>query len=269
MEKDKLIDHMTDMTGETVGSAVGAGIGTAIGGPLGGIAGAAAGSVLGNAFKFVADDIRERVLSKKEKTRIEKVLSLAYDKVSLNIADGKIVRDDYQGNSEAEEILEGTILNAQQEYEERKIPYIANLYANLAFDDSVPSSTINSLLKLTSSITFRQLQIISVIGFVNMASENLGLSLASNNSSGQVRGINNIGIASDIYDLYQKSILMSKTVIFDAAGIKPADLYIGGLGVLLYNHMELASMDIDNTYKEILEFISGKEIKEMDAVGSG
>ena len=53
------------------------------------------------------------------------------------------------------------MLVAQKEYEERKLQYIANLYANIAFDDSISCEMADKLLKISSELTYRQLIILA------------------------------------------------------------------------------------------------------------
>ena len=48
-----------------------------------------------------------------------------------------------------------------------------------------------------------------------------------------------VAIASEIFDLYRSSVLMSSEVILDSAGINPSALSIGGYGAHLCNLMEL------------------------------
>ena len=65
------------------------------------------------------------------------------------------------------EIIEGMLLLAQKENEERKLPYIANFVANINFDEMVSRSMANYFLKLMSQITYRQIVILSIIGNAN------------------------------------------------------------------------------------------------------
>ena len=60
---------------------------------------------------------------------ITDVMDLAKEKIDENIKNNKKLREDdffenVDNRSSAEEILEGTLMVAQKEYEERKLPYI-------------------------------------------------------------------------------------------------------------------------------------------------
>lgn len=168
--KKEVVDTLSDVAGAATGSVVGAGIGTMVAGPIGAVGGAVAGSVVEKLFAWAGNEIKERFLSKQEEKRIADVMYLAKEKINNNFQSNKQLREDsfFDGvdvKSSAEEILEGTLLSAQREYEERKIKYIANLYANIAFDDSISREMADRLLKISSELTYRQLIILSIIGF--------------------------------------------------------------------------------------------------------
>ena len=59
--------------------------------------------------------------------------------------------------------MEGIFFAAQRENEERKLPYLANLYANICFDDAISRPMANQLIKIAASISFRQLAIAKVV----------------------------------------------------------------------------------------------------------
>jgi hypothetical protein len=71
-----------------------------------------------------------------------------------------------------------------------------------------------------------------------------------------ISGYDNISIASEIYDLYRRSLVFSKSVILDAAGITSAKLEISGIGALIYNLMDLPQMTYDDLAGRIVKFLS-------------
>lgn len=143
------------------------------------------------------------------------------------------------------------MLVAQKEYEERKIKYIANLYANIAFDENISREIADRLIKISSELTYRQLMILCAVGFVQIS----GVP-SKQDTYGEVSGLNNVSIASDIFDLYRKSLIFSSNAILDAAGINPSTLSLGGYGALLYNLMELPRIPLtDKDCIDILIFL--------------
>lgn len=163
VDKEKMIDSIADYGGAAAGAAVGAGIGTLIAGPVGAVGGALAGTVIEKVFYKIGADIKERVLSKSESKKIESVIMLAAKKIQTKIKSGKHLRNDdffddkIDDRSPAEEILEATLFAAQREYEERKLPYLANLYTNINFDSSIKRSMANQLIRIAESLSYRNL----------------------------------------------------------------------------------------------------------------
>ena len=251
MEKNDII---SDLSGVVAGTIVEASISTVAPGIGGILGGAVAGNLVEKVFDYVGKEIKQRFLSKREESRITNVMDFAKKKIDKNLQNNKKLRNDnffknIDEYSSAEEILEGTLLVAQKEYEERKLQYIANLYANIAFDDSISCEMADKLLKISSELTYRQLIILSVIGFAS------GVHRKSETYT-NVSGLNNVTIASEIFDLYRKSLVFSDQAILDAAGINPSQLKLGGYGALLYNLMELPKFPfVDRCAIDVLNFL--------------
>jgi len=240
--KKKLIENGADY----IGSAASATVGAAIGGTFAGPAGAALGSLAGTAVEKVVQtigaEIRRRVLSQSETRKVETVYTLAKEFIAENLNNNRKLREDdffdekINGRSSAEEILEGTLLVAQREYEERKLKYLAKLYANIAFSTDITAPTASFLIKLAEKMTYRQILILHCVAIARYSSVPMGLRKKAYQS---VSGLANVTIAAEIFDLYRSNILMSSEVIFDSAGINPSALSIGGYGAHLCNLMEL------------------------------
>lgn len=247
MENKEQINTISEISGSAVGAMVGSGIGNAVAGPLGAIAGSVAGNVIEKVFAWAGNEISMRLLSRQEEKRIVNVMDLAKKKIESNLAKDKKLRDDdffdqISDRSTAEEILEGTLLVAQKEYEERKLQYIANLYANIAFDEDISREIADRLIKVSSELTYRQLMIMSAVGF----SQITGIK-GKKEAYKEVQGLNNVSIASETFDLYRKSLIFSSEAILDAGGINPSKLILGGYGALLYNLMELPRIPLPDT----------------------
>jgi len=78
-------------------------------------------------------------------------------------SDGFFDSDFVAGRSPAEELLEGALLQAADSYEERKVPLLGNLYAELAFAAEVDRPTANYLLLLARRLTYRQLVLMACL----------------------------------------------------------------------------------------------------------
>jgi hypothetical protein len=55
-----------------------------------------------------------------------------------------------------------TAISAQREHEEKKIPYLANLLATIAFDPHIDVGMANYMVRIASSLTYRQYCILNI-----------------------------------------------------------------------------------------------------------
>lgn len=259
MKKEKIIDTVTDLGGSIAGSVTGTVIGTVIAGPTGAVSGALIGTAIEKTFVAIGNDIKERYLSKNERKKIGEVCELAKEKIAYKIENGHSLRTDsffdmIDGNrSAAEEALEGTLFAAQKEYEERKLPFLANLYANLNFDETASQSISNFLIKIASNLSYRQIVILSIIGKIDNNVLDLPLRFI------EYRGFTNdedISIAAEIYDLYRTSLLISNTAMLDHLNFIPNELILTGMGELLYQYMELENLESDDIEEKIIRFLT-------------
>ena len=259
-EKNTIVDSLTDIGGSVAGALAGAGIGAVIAGPVGIAGGAIAGTAIEKIFQRIGKEIQEKVLSKAESRKVGTVYSCAREKIESNLNSGKTLRSDdfflkkINDRSSSEEILEGTIFAAQREHEEKKLPYLANLYANINFDSTINRQMANQLIKVASDITYRQLVILYIIGAYQ--SHPQLVPKRRDTMFNGIRGYEKISIASEIYDLYRRSLVFSKNVILDTSGFTPSLLEISGNGALIYNLMELSTMHFDKIADEIVDFLS-------------
>lgn len=248
--------------GSSIAGAILGGAAGAIGGPAGIVAGAIVGTVCEHLFSKIGNDIKERILSKSEDRKIETVFSRAAKRISEKLEAGKTIRQDdffsesIDGRSPAEEILEKTLFVAQREAEERKLPYLANLYANIVFDTSITREQANQLIKAAEEISYEQLVIISVIAFYQIARQQFGTINPKEQDFRQtaykeVRGYDNIAILTSTYDLIRRGIIFAHQIPIDVASINPSSLYIAGLGANLLNFMELSSIPYDQLTEKI------------------
>ena len=259
-EKNKIVDEFADIGGSVAGALAGAGIGAVIAGPVGIAGGAIAGTAIEKVIQRIGKEIQEKFLSKAESRKIETVYSCAKEKIESNLKNRKALRNDdffskmIDDRSSSEEILEGTIFAAQREHEEKKLPYLANLYANINFDSTINRQMANQLIKIASDITYRQIVILYVIGSYQ-TNPQLVPKRRDRIFEG-IQGYEKISIASEILDLYRRSLVFSENVILDKGGFTPSLLKLAGNGAFLYNLMELSTMQFDKIAQDIVNLLS-------------
>ncbi len=263
MKNDEVVKSISEIGIDVTETAIATGVGLAMAGPAGAIGGAFVGSLCAQTLKQLRDEFISRGLSKKEHKRVSMVLDQAQNLIAQKLEKGQKVREDDffsqdgANTSSAEELLEATLIAAQREYEERKLPYLAKLYANIGFDASISRPIANYLIKLSSEITYRQIIIIQMLGFAQKISNSL--EIRENRTEGTVHGLENVGIATEVFDLYRKGIIFSKYIILDVAAVNPRNLELGGYGALLYNLMECDKLSEGDETVAVMKFLAGKE----------
>jgi hypothetical protein len=148
-----------------VGGIVGAVVGLP-GGPAASIGGAAVGSLVADALK----DFAGRMLSGRERVRLDSATSYIADGIEQELAAGRVVRQDdfFEGDanfsSSGAELLEGVLLKCKAQYQEKKVRLIANIFKVVAFDAAISAQMAYQVLNYAESLTYQQLCIIAFYG---------------------------------------------------------------------------------------------------------
>ncbi len=132
------------------------------------LAGGAAGAGLGEILASAGVEFYDRLLAPRQSVRAAGALAVATVEIDHRLREGQVPREDFTEaateDSDAAEILEGTLITAANSYEQRKVPYIGKFYANLAFDAAISPSYANLLLKLLDRLTYGQLRVMATLG---------------------------------------------------------------------------------------------------------
>jgi len=243
-EKSEPLRKMIECGAEIAGGAVGGAIGFLFAGPVGAAVGGAGGAVAALAIKHIGQEVSERCLGPRERTRIGAVLALATAEIHDRTKKGEKVRDDdfFKANGserpKAEEVAESILMKSQKEAEEKKLPYMAHLLANIAFDRNINSELAHQIIKIAEQLTYRQLCILKLSALTEQ------VSLRKNDFRGQETFARDIyQLLYEILDLYHRGLInFSGEVLFGPTDVAPAKMRIQGLGQDMFNLMNLASM---------------------------
>lgn len=241
---------------KAVVGGVGALVGTALAGPIGATAGGLIGGmappVIESTLASLGKEFRHRVLGQREELRVAVTFSLAADKISLRIMAGDKPREDgffkpiLGGRSAAQEVMEGVLIACQRSFEERKIQYLANLVANIAFEANVTQYMANCLVSMAERLSYQQLCAISVFA-LNPESPDESIL-----RKGDYRGYGDfsyplVNLLHEVLDLYNTGLINNGgSVIFGLTDINPSAVKIQGNGALLYGLMELSKIPKDD-----------------------
>lgn len=254
----KLRQAGSKIAGAGVGGIIGFFAGGLFGGPEGAFFGATSGQLIQEAFLYVGNEFNKRYMSPRETERIGGVLFYAEKKVGENIGKELTIRSDdfwdepLNGRAAAIEIIEGVLLAAQREHEEKKLPFFGNLLANIAFDPTIDREQANLLIKIGENITFRQMCILSVFADHNR----FDFGRISLRSSGfPYPNLKRNSLFQEAFDLGSKGLLysgldglifrgMQGSPVSKASDFALADrVRVVGIGYDLYRLMELREIE--------------------------
>lgn len=251
----ELIQGGSDMAGAAVGAAIGL-----VGGPVGVVAGAAGGAAVAHGFRRVAAEIRQRLLGPQEEVRIGAAAAYAGERIASYLQAGRPPREDgfFEGQTgdrpSADTLLEGVLLIARDAYEQKKVPLLGRLYANVAFNDSVSAAEANYLLTLAGALTYRQLVLLSV-AVDPLRPQRLPNRSYRADPTGAAARLRNEGVAliTEIFELYQRGLVAGGdgAAWISVADVNPGGMQITGPAGSLVTMMELgliSAADRDEVY---------------------
>lgn len=114
-------------------------------------------------------EVLRRSLSRREQARVGGAFHAAAEALRERQDAGDRIRGDNffrhdDGRSDADEMFEGVLLAAQRSYEERKVPYIGYLMANLCFEKQVDGYLANWAINTAHDLTWAQFVLLSAVG---------------------------------------------------------------------------------------------------------
>ena len=152
-----VVRRAQEVTPELVGGT----IGSFLGGPL--------GTVVGLGLTHAVHEVLSRLLSRRQEDRAEVVLSVAQERIRELHDEGHEPRQDgffddrAEKRADWEEVAEGTLISAMNDYEEKKARFYGYLIANIVFDDKVDRGMAHSLLRLGQQLSYRQLCLLALV----------------------------------------------------------------------------------------------------------
>ena len=246
-KETKNFDHLQNMLEggvEIAGGAIGGALGFLANGPAGAAAYGAAGSVAAVILKKVGQEVSRRLLAPREKIRIGGVLAIAAADINHRIENGEKIRtDDFfdeksSGRSDAEEVAENVLLKSQREPEEKKIPYMGHLLANVAFDSQISASLAHQITKAAELLTYRQLCILKLAVVKQV------YSLRDGDYRGQGTFSKELyQVLYECFDLYRRGYMANGgDVAFGPTDINPGKMNIQALGADIFLLMRLQAI---------------------------
>lgn len=232
-----LINDGVDLAGGAIGGA----LGFLAGGPTTAAIWGAGGVIVSKTLSHIGEEISERLLGPRERTRIGATLAISAKEISERIKAGEKIRNDgffdikEEGRSDAEELAESVLLKSQREPEEKKIPLFSHLLSNITFSTEITVALGEQLIKATEQLTYRQLCILRLVGLKgNYKLRNKDYRDHSNFSRKLYQVLN------ECLDLYTKGFINNgASVALGMTDINPSELTVQGIGSDIHNWMQL------------------------------
>ena len=208
---------------------------------------AASAAGLAASIRYVGDEFRNRLLAPREIQRVGIAITVIHKGISARRINGREVRQDgffdrlEQGSlSRAEEVAEDIVARCQREPEERKVPYVANLFAEIAFQPTVSADMAHQLARYADELTYRQFCILCIAStgrFRAMLRQN------DYRGEGGEFGLELLQLLYELADLEKKGLVRSAEGTILGAGLTdviPGRMRAQGLGVHLAQFTGLA-----------------------------
>lgn len=262
-EKNKAIEFLISAGSNLTGTAAGSALGFLIAGPGGAIIGGAVGSTVTDILKNIGQEVVDKKLSMAERQLVRSgaVYSFAVDKIKKNFESGTMPVDGFfdsdttNERTTAEELLEAVLVKAKDEYEEKKIKFLGNLYGNIAFRSGFSKQTFNQLINIASNLTYRQYCILAMIKNI----EKYNLRQEDYRKQQIYFPAETMYFMQEIFDLYNINMIRcvqenspDSEVFFGLTDIAPGRLRLQWIGEKFYELLNLNEID----ESEILSLIS-------------
>ena len=241
----RLIEKGAEIAGGAFASLAGTATGFIVAGPEGAFVGGAAGSSITMALRWLGQEMSSRLLGPREEQRLGYVYMLASFEIAERIKSGEQVRQDEffrekpSGRSEGEEVWESILMKSQREPEEKKLPYMAHLLANLAFDPGIGSHMAHQITKTAEQITYRQLCVLKLI----MTKERYTLRKNDYRNAGEGFPAELYQLFYEYFDLHNRGYIDSgRGTMLGLTDLNPSAVKLQGLGFVTFQLMRLSAI---------------------------
>lgn len=243
----RLVESGGRILAGSASSVIGAAAGAAVAGLPGMLLGGAAGSVASEMFLQVGEEFSRRFLSPRETERVGATLGGISAMVRDAQQHGAHIRTDgffdadAGERAEGEEVLEGIIQAAKDEYEERKLPYMMNLGKEVFLKEDLSRTIAVQLVHLAEALSYQQLILLSVIGL----NEQQPLGLRDRAYSGEQKSFSNLPLLASILQDFNHLKSLGLVTDGDASGYGPGEFVparmklVGGPGRRLVLYLGL------------------------------
>jgi hypothetical protein len=252
-ESFDLTAAVTDLVGVVGGEF----LGSRFPGGIPPIGGAIFGVGIVQTLRYLINEVKTRLYSPREMRRVITVLMLIVRAIEREKSRGYTLRDDdffrraIDERTTAEELGDAVIYAAQREHEERKLPFIANLFAFFAFNSRIDQAMANYMVKLAGALTWRQYCILSS----RTIHPEKGLRSAPFNATQRENPSQVFATLAECFELYRIALINFKYqfgLVTKIENMAIESIRLDGVGQYLHLGMHLSEIptaDVDDVTK--------------------
>lgn len=232
-------------------------IGALVAGPIGAVAGGVAGTLI----KYGLEDFMDRWLTPKEIKRVGTSTEYIINQINSRLDEGynlntRLFENKDDKISDAEELFEGILLKCKNQYQEKKVKYISNIFVSSAFDTTISSTTANQILSIAEGLTYRKLCILAFYGIKDDAYDTTELMIEPYSWYENKLFLQDLEVLKqDIFELMNQGLLTNdNTATFTCDDIIPGRYSLTAIGKVYFNILGLSEIerkDIDIIYDEL------------------
>ncbi len=207
-------------------------------------------SMLSPMIKDVSREMYERVLSGLQMLRVNEVICQVIKKITHRLNNGEQLRTDPLITSDngtmLKQILEGLLLNAMEEFENKKINSYSDLFTNICFDERVTFEQTIAIIRIIKELSYRQLCVIALAEQNDLRTDGWDIKFKSNTLLNQYADF-----FSEVLVLYNLRILQQAD-----AGISLGmrRLSLSQFGASIAKQLDLSTIPVYDI-KQVREYI--------------
>lgn len=225
-------------------------IGAVVAGPIGAVAGGVAGTLI----KYGLEEFMDRWLTPKEVKRVGTSAEFIINEINQRLQKGdelnvELFESRSNEISDAEELFEGVLLKCKNQYQERKLKFVANIFIASTFDKTISAVAANQILNVAESLTYRKLCILAFYGIKDEAyvSDEIMIEAYSWYENKQFFSDLEI-LKQDIFELMNQGLLTNdNTATFTSDDVIPGKYTLTDIGKVYFKTMGLSEIDKEET----------------------
>jgi hypothetical protein len=244
------IQKRAKMLSEVISRTLAPLVGIAVAGPIGAVAGGVAGTLI----KYSLEEFMDRWLTPKEVKRIGTSTEYIIKQINNRLNQGEnlntgLFERKASEISDAEELFEGVLLKCKNQYQEKKLKYMSNIFVSSAFDPNISSIMANQILTVAEGLTYRKLCVLAFYGIKDEGCDTTDLMIEPYSWYKNKQFLPELEVLKqNIFELMNQGLITNdNTVTFSSDDILPGKYMLTDIGQIYFKALGLSEIDRHET----------------------